>query len=765
MQVPAFRDSSVLAITAAGFAATVAQILLLRELLVLFYGNEMSMALVLAGWLLWTALGSALTARWLRQVTSGASRFCHQTLASLLVLQALGLPALILAARAARPLLDIPAGELAPLGMMVLVCLATPALFAPVAGALFTCCWSCRWLVSDEGRRDRPLAIYLGEASGSALGGIGFYFGLLQLVTVWTAALITAGVLLVVSLRVSRGRRPLRSIMVITLLLLAGSVLQIDTLSRRWQWGPGVVAVEDTPFQNIAVLEQQEQVTVFTNGLWLLTEPDPTSAELAVHPALLQHAEPKNVLLLGGGLAGEIEEVLKHPDIERVDYVEQDPALVELVGRFLDEDSRSSLRDPRVRILRQDAGTYLRRSGASYDAILMSVGDPINAQMNRFYTVEHFERLRRRLRPGGLVSFSVPGGGDMIGPSHARLLGSLDKTLRQVFPAVVVLPGHRARFLAAQEATSLVLDPAILAARIEERNLRLVFLHRDTLEDLMGPDRLDYALAILDELESSPVNRQFEPICYLFGMMLWAAQWHPTLISWLETGTAISRPQLLLAASAVAGLVALCLWLGRPRYRLAVAASVFVQGASAMVLQVVLILVFQIMAGFAYLQLALIIAFFMAGLALGAFRVAARRRAWGRDSPARQRLLGIQAGVTLLPLGLIALVTPITESLREGLPPIAVSVLFTLLSLFSGLLAGSHFSLAVLAATAAGARLERTGGYFYAIDLAGAAAGAVAAGLFLLPVYGVASTLALLALSSLVCLVALLRGRQMPGMA
>ena len=58
------RDRALLSITAAGFATTLAQVLLLRELLVLFYGNEMSTALALAGWLLWTSLGSGLAARW-----------------------------------------------------------------------------------------------------------------------------------------------------------------------------------------------------------------------------------------------------------------------------------------------------------------------------------------------------------------------------------------------------------------------------------------------------------------------------------------------------------------------------------------------------------------------------------------------------------------------------------------------------------------------------------------------------------------------------
>ena len=46
-----------------GFTATVAQILLMRELLVVFYGNEISLGLLLASWLLWTGAGSGLFGR------------------------------------------------------------------------------------------------------------------------------------------------------------------------------------------------------------------------------------------------------------------------------------------------------------------------------------------------------------------------------------------------------------------------------------------------------------------------------------------------------------------------------------------------------------------------------------------------------------------------------------------------------------------------------------------------------------------------------
>ena len=40
-----------------GFTASIAQIVLMRELIVVFHGNEISLGLILASWLLWTAVG------------------------------------------------------------------------------------------------------------------------------------------------------------------------------------------------------------------------------------------------------------------------------------------------------------------------------------------------------------------------------------------------------------------------------------------------------------------------------------------------------------------------------------------------------------------------------------------------------------------------------------------------------------------------------------------------------------------------------------
>ena len=44
-----------------GFSAVIGQIVLMREFIVVFNGNEISLGIMLATWLIWTAAGSSLS--------------------------------------------------------------------------------------------------------------------------------------------------------------------------------------------------------------------------------------------------------------------------------------------------------------------------------------------------------------------------------------------------------------------------------------------------------------------------------------------------------------------------------------------------------------------------------------------------------------------------------------------------------------------------------------------------------------------------------
>jgi hypothetical protein len=87
----------------------------------------------------------------------------------------------------------------------------------------------------------------------------------------------------------------------------------------------------------------------------------------------------------------------------------------------------------------------------------------------------------------------------------------------------------------------------------------------------------------------------------------------------------------------------------------------------------------------------------------------------------------------------------------------AMGWLFSGLSLITGIVGGVHFALAVNVAAGSGAAQEKIGGGFYALDLAGAAAGVLLATLFIIPIYGIVNTLIFLSALSGISLLTLLR--------
>ncbi len=72
-----------------------------------------------------------------------------------------------------------------------------------------------------------------------------------------------------------------------------------------------MIATVDSPYALLSASREAEQISFFANDLWLFTYPDPLTAEHQVQFGLLEHPEPRRVLLLGGGVAGLGAEILK----------------------------------------------------------------------------------------------------------------------------------------------------------------------------------------------------------------------------------------------------------------------------------------------------------------------------------------------------------------------------------------------------------------------------------------------------------------------
>ena len=125
--------------------------------------------------------------------------------------------------------------------------------------------------------------------------------------------------------------------------------------------------------------------------------------EALVHPTMITHPDPKNVLIFGGGEGATLREVLKHPTVKRVVMVDIDEDFVHLCKMYLKKWHHGSFHNERVELIFADAREYVRKSKSSFDIIIADISDPVEkgpAQM--LYTKQFYSSIKRVLSPTGI---------------------------------------------------------------------------------------------------------------------------------------------------------------------------------------------------------------------------------------------------------------------------------------------------------------------------------------------------------------------------
>ncbi len=713
------------------------QIVLMRELIVVFNGNEISLGLMLACWLLWTAIGSSLCSRlWLGTNNS------ERVVALFECLLGVGLLPTIWVVRASRAWFQtVPSELLGPVPMLItsLVCLSA---FCLLSGGLFVVATRLYGETVGASSRVASSSAYLLESAGSALGGILASVLLLRLLDSFAIASVVlllnfcmAAVLLFRRHTSQFVATALVGIFVVgPLFVYVAPWLRKSSQARAWR-GFHLVDSRDSVYGNLAVIQTGDLRSVYDNGVILATAPDEASAEEAVHYALLEHPAPKKILLIGGGINGGIGQALQHPSMESVDYVELDPMLIDVVRRFFPIEA-SSFSDPRVHLHYADGRQYLKMSSDLFDVIIVDFPGPQTAQLNRFYTAEFFHSARDHLAPGGLLALQLPASEDYISPELAEFLRCIQHTLRQEFAEVVAIPGPTIHFFATQRANILAGDPGTLVARLRARKIQTQYVREYFIPFRMMPDRMAEIRRVLQPLPTTPVNRDFAPVAYYFDVVLWSAQFKLSYSHWFQSAAHISFPRMMEKAVIILFLAALVIVYvpGREkRARATLAGCVAAMGFTLMALQIVLLLAFQSVFGYVYHQLAILVAMLMAGIALGSWL--GLRRYGGGDRPSFRLIAMIQLLLGFSAPALIFLLSRLARASGGTTTLLAAQLAFPALALLCGLLGGYQFPLATeiyLRDHSAQSRL----GVLYAVDLLGGCLGALLLSTYLIPVFG-----------------------------
>lgn len=725
-----------------GVSSLVAQVLSIRELLIVFTGNEFFIGWTLFTWLCWTALGALAAGRLRGGTGKGANPLvaCH-------VLAALLLPAVLALVRSGRTLLGAVPGavpDLLPSMGFSFVALAPLCLVLGAQFVLGARAWK-GGLAEAEPGRVQGLA-YAAETAGFVVGGLLFSYLLVFMDEFRVAGLVgclnaLAGFALCVGFR-SRSPWP-RLALLLAVAALAPAVLRGERIGRAtaaWRF-PGQVLIEsrNSIYGNLAITAIDRQLVFHENGLLLGAEDEQSANEPLVHFPMLAHPAPKRVLLIGNGFNGALAEILQHAP-ERVDYVELDPALIDLAKKYVAPVRRAALADPRVHAIFADGRFFLNQRmvqdpAGAYDVAIVNLPGPGTALVNRYYSLEFYRAVRRQLAPGGVLAVRLAFSPDYLGRELENLGASIERTLRAEFAAVALLPGYDLFYLATAEATP-PLVAAEWVARYEARGLKTDFVIPPAIAERLATDRIGQVRAAFAANRTAQINRDVRPIACQYTFHYWLRSFHPRAAALAGRLGELGWPWGAgLAALVVLGMA------GSVRGRGARRVGAWAMGIGSFTLmacELVLLLAFQAFCGYLYYKLALILAALMLGMALGT--------GWGTRHVARARprtLARIHALIALYAAGLawflrwMATAPPTSSAWMEGS--------FLLLAAAIGGLVGFEFPTAnriYLGNAAAG---DRKDGVIYAVDLAGSSLAALGIALWALPTMGAEATLAILA--------------------
>lgn len=159
-----------------------------------------------------------------------------------------------------------------------------------------------------------------------------------------------------------------------------------------------------TPWQHIEMWETDTFGYLMTiDGCTMVTSRDNfLYHEMIAHPALLTHAAPKRVVIIGGGDCGTLNEVLKHPDVERVTQIDIDEQVTRLSEKYFPELCERN-NDPRAELLFIDGVEWIKQQpDACIDVLIVDSTDPVGPAEGLF-KADFFRHCQRILRDGGVL--------------------------------------------------------------------------------------------------------------------------------------------------------------------------------------------------------------------------------------------------------------------------------------------------------------------------------------------------------------------------
>ncbi len=527
------------------------------------------------------------------------------------------------------------------------------------------------------GPQTRASHIYRNEAIGSLIGGLS--------ASLWVVlGSGDFGFLLLLSMlefsRFLSGKRSLLILGTVGALLAVALNPYFDRAASNIRWpGFNTVDVAHGLSGRWSLLARGDQLTVMHNGRQIGVIPDRASTEEALLWPFLFHPDADDILLIGyeGTQIGEYLPSGVKPLI-----LYSDRAYTRLNVPDL---SQYEIGDP------LSLATQRR-----FDIVSVLLYGAGNIYDYRMETDLFFERCAGFLNDDGILYVSTISDENYLSPALADYLSSLKNTLSGLFDSIVAIPGARVGFVCFKDAGKRV-ESEDLFAGFQQMNIESPYFNYPLIINRLAEFRISNLENALDE--AAHPNGVLKPMSVL-RYLNWQGSAFGAAGSVFDI---YARPYVLIVFIL---LIIIPLFLAAlRRIRFSSIFGVTGLGFIGMSFEIAIIYLFQTLFGSLHLHLGMILAIFMAGLAVGA--TYSRR---------------LKPLILITPILLAAIAVPVAFAIvKLDLGLIFAYILLYMSSLAAGFSTGGGFA----AFTDRSGDAPRVGATLYGADLYGALLAAV----------------------------------------
>ena len=595
-----FAKNSRLAVIAAiaGFVANLSQVALFRFFMGHFYGTEIHLGLFLSIWLLGIAIGSYL---------GGKANFRTATLLKLLVIIPLALVSIIYQAIRLLPNPDGQFIAFAPTALFMMLAVAPAAV---VLGMFIPA------MIRET--RQSIGYFYSLEAIGGFAGGI-FFSLLIGGRADSTICLLSLPIPALAGVLIETKHKRLTALLLLLGVPAISSIAPViaqKVEQAYWQKMHGEVrkleAAAETPYQKLQLSSYWDQKSLYSNGMLADSWPLAEAAESRVHTFVSALKHFRKVLVVGAPAPDIVDEFLKYEGLG-LTIVESDSDLIAML-----DYSHGQL--ARVEIVNSDPRFFLNQSRETYDGIMFNSISPVTLAGNRLFTIEAFKAAGKLLEPEGVLSLQVQGAENYLDSTLGKIIISTWRALRLEFAHCLALPGGVITFFASQSGQVLPQSARDFSERLAGRQINTTTFFPMSFYNLLMPHRVKELDEWLKRDIQVRLNTDAHPVSFVQQIELWNIYSGTKLNTWLLFLQQIPFSRILAAFLVVSAVIMLI-----PAFlsttmavKTVIAGGVATSGATGLLSEIILILMYQNRFGAAYQMTALFFGVYMMGLASGA---------------------------------------------------------------------------------------------------------------------------------------------------